>query len=208
MDGNNRWAKKNNFKKEHSYKKGALKLFKLSDYVFKNYRTSYISAFALSKNNLKRSSTFVKIFRNTCLHFINEFPKYHFEYKVNFIGDLKFFDKKIIENIKEIENFNKNSKFNLNIFLNYSGRQDIKNAASKSKKNGLSGFNSLLMTNNFPDPDFLFRSGGYQRISDFMLYQISFTELFFSNKLWPDISFKDIDDLYFKYSKIERKFGI
>lgn len=208
MDGNNRWAKKNNFTKEYSYKKGATKLFKLSNYIFKNYQTPYVSAFALSNNNLNRSKSFINIFKKICIYFTEEFPKYNYEYKINFIGNLKFLNKKLINSLKEIESFNKNSKYVLNIFLNYSGRQDIKEAASKTNKMIINNFESLLMTKNIPDPDFIFRSGGYQRISDFMLYQISFTELYFSNKLWPDVSSKDIDILFNKFSKTERKFGI
>ena len=208
MDGNNRWAKKNNFSKENSYKKGAMKLFKLSDFIFKNYKTMYISAFALSNSNLKRSASFLKIFTEICNFFIKEFDKYKFEYKINFIGDLTFLSKKIINDLRDIENSNKSSKYCLNIFLNYSGRNDIKEASIKLNGNIKSNLDKYLMTKNLPDPDILFRSGGYQRISDFMLYQISFTELYFSNKLWPDITCKDISNLYVKYSKTERKFGI
>ena len=78
---------------------------------------------------------------------------------------------------------------------------------SKSKKHNIKNFEKFLLTSSIPDPDILIRSGGYKRLSDFMLYQVSFTELFFSNKLWPDIKKIDIKRYIDKFYKIDRKFG-
>ena len=95
------------------------------------------------------------------------------------------------------------------IFLNYSGQLDILRAAQKYNYKYLNKnkFHKLLTTNSFNSPDILIRTGGYRRLSDFFLYQISFTELFFLKKLWPDFSTKDLDKIINEYNSIERKFG-
>ena len=96
------------------------------------------------------------------------------------------------------------------IYLNYSGRDDIHNAFFSLKKYKINNFKNIqnfLLTAKIPEPDLLIRSGGFKRLSDFMLYQISFTELFFSNKLWPDINTTDIKKYINKFNKIDRKFG-
>ena len=107
-----------------------------------------------------------------------------------------------IDRHNNIEKFDKK----LVIFLNYSGQTDIENASKKIKK--FNNFKKNLSTNHLPNPDILIRTGGFSRISDFMLYQLAFTELFFLNKLWPDISKSDIAKIMKRYSKIDRKFGL
>ena len=100
------------------------------------------------------------------------------------------------------------------IYINYSGKDDIIKSCNdfyklNSNKNITDNIiKKNLYSKNIPDPDVLIRTGGYQRISDFMLYQISFTELMFSKKLWPDFSNSDVDKLIDKFYKIERKFGL
>ena len=89
--------------------------------------------------------------------------------------------------------------------MNYGGREDIQQASysCKQKKN----FKNYLLTKNLPDPDLLIRTGGFKRISNFMLYQIAFTELYFLNKLWPDFNKTDLKKIISNYYKIDRKFG-
>ena len=100
------------------------------------------------------------------------------------------------------------------IYINYSGKDDIIRSCNdfyhlnSNKQITDKIFKKNLYSKNIPDPDVLIRTGGYQRISDFMLYQISFTELMFTKKLWPDLSNKDVDKFIDKYYKIERKFGL
>ena len=133
-----------------------------------------------------------------------------FEFNIKFIGDLNFLPKKILLRLKKFENFNKKNRKKLLIYLNYSGKEDIYNASlslKSLKKNNLKNFENFLSTNKIPDPDMLIRSGGYKRLSNFLLYQVSFTELFFSNKLWPDINKTDIKKYINQFYKIDRKFG-
>ena len=212
MDGNNRWSKKKNFNLSKGYTSGAYKLIKIANHIFKNYDVRYISAFALSKNNLNRSKIIISTIKKVLLDFLNKHEEnYNFDFKIKFIGDLNFLSKKIIDKIKLIENINISSKNNLIIFINYSGQSDITNSITSlnkfSKINELS-FSKILNTKNLPNPDLLIRTGGFQRLSNFMLYQLAFTELYFTKKLWPELSNTDLDKYIKNYHRIDRKFGL
>ena len=204
MDGNNRWAKKKSINKFNAYKKGSEKLIKLSSFIFNKYGVENISAFALSSNNLKRSNYIINTIKKVLDTSLSELENYKINFNIRIIGNFNFLDKETINKILKINN---NSLFNKNlyIFLNYGGREDIHQASIKMKKSN--HFPDNLLTKNIPDPDILIRSGGYSRLSNFMLYQISFTELFFIKKLWPDITNKDIVKIIEKYHLIDRKFG-
>ena len=211
MDGNNRWSQKNNTTKTLSYKKGVNKILTLSKFIFTEYKVPYVSAFALSSHNLNRSKNFISIIINTIKQFLIEYDKFDIDYKIKFIGDLSFInDSKIIADLKKIETNNSVSKFTLIVFINYSGTTELNNAAKLISKIKYKDFNlrSCLMTSDLPDPDILIRSGGFSRISDFMLYQLSFTELFFIKKLWPDFKKNDLKKIINNFLKLERKFGI
>ena len=211
MDGNNRWSKKNNLNKFNGYKAGVKSLLKIADYLFNNKNISYISAFALSKNNLKRPKSFIKILKNILIDFLNNETKLQSSknYNIRFIGDRNFLSKEIKSKIEYIENEKNNSKNYLIIYLNYSGKQDIINAAKKFKfsKSTKQSFSKFLATSKFPDPEILIRTGGYKRISDFLIFQLTFTEFFFTKKLWPDLKINDVLRILNKYYLIERKFG-
>ena len=212
MDGNNRWSIKNSKTKFDAYSKGAQKLISISEYIFKNSNVRYISAFALSNNNLYRAKSIINILKNILSDYLDDeknISKLNFQ--IIFFGDLSFLGKKLNDKIKKLEKFKKNKKKKLLIFLNYSGRKDIKmqyNQRNIISDNQNNSFNKNLATNNIPDPEILIRTGGYQRISDFMLYQIAFTELFFLKKLWPDISNNDVKKIIFNFKLIKRKFGL
>ena len=215
MDGNNRWSKKNDKKPFDAYSSGAKRLLALSKHIFDNYDIYYISAFALSKKNLKRSTTIIKTLRRVLEYFLNDQKNLsQRNFQITFKGDFSFLDKKTINKIHLLENDNPISKKNLIIYINYSGKDDIIRSCNdfyqlnSNKQITDKIFKKNLYSKNIPDPDVLIRTGGYQRISDFMLYQISFTELMFTKKLWPDLSNKDVDKFIDKYYKIERKFGL
>ena len=212
MDGNNRWSIKNSKTKFDAYSKGAQKLISISEYIFKNSNVRYISAFALSNNNLYRAKSIINILKNILSDYLDDEKNIsRLNFQIIFFGDLSFLGKKLNDKIKKLEKFKKNRKKKLLIFLNYSGRKDIKmqytqrNIISNYENNS---FNKNLATNNIPDPEILIRTGGYQRISDFMLYQIAFTELFFLKKLWPDISNNDVKKIISNFKLIKRKFGL
>ena len=206
MDGNRRWSKKNNVSKIESYQKGALKILSLSNYIFNNYNILLISAFALSFHNFKRPKSTTKILINVFQYFIETFESSRFNFKIKILGDLNFLDKEMLIRINKLQNKNNDALNTLILFVNYSGKKDIENAALNCKKNDL--FNKYLSTKFLPDPDILVRTGGYKRISDFLLYQLSFTELFFLDKLWPDITYRDIRKIINNFIKIDRNFGV
>lgn len=209
MDGNNRYSKKNNIKLFDSYKLGAEKLLKISKNLFENYKVNTVSAFGLSNNNTKRSKILINTLKNVFDHFLDrdDFKEYPFE--IIFKGDLNFFPKKTLDKIRRFNQKSITSKKKLIIYLNYSGQIDIiKAAINYNYKNiDLVKFKKLLTTNISSEPDILIRTGGFSRISDFFLFDLAFTELFFIKKLWPEITIGDLNKIISKYIKIERKFG-
>ena len=211
MDGNNRWSKKNKISKYVSYQKGAKKLIEMTNFIFDKYDINYVSAFALSKHNFKRGSMLIDIIKNVLIDFLDSTNDIqNLKYRIKFIGNLSFLPKKIITKLNNIEKNNSKFKKNLIIYLNYSGKDDIFNSLKSLQSLKIinkNKINSYLSSSGIPDPDILIRTGGFKRISDFMLYQISFTELFFKNKLWPDISKNDIKKIIEQFNRIDRKFG-
>ncbi len=211
MDGNNRWSIKNNHNKYFSYKKGALNLINLTNFIFKNFDSKYVSAFALSKYNLHRSKNLITILKKLLSEFLDNMIENseNINFNIKFIGEKNFLNSKILNKITELESLKKNSDKFLIIFLNYSGKDDIKSASRKYNiKIKNSKFENFLSTKNIPDPDILVRTGGFRRLSDFMIYQSSFTELFFTKKLWPDLRNNDLSRIFYKYLNTERKFGL
>jgi len=212
MDGNNRWSKNKNINKFQSYSKGAKNLIELSNKIFEKTEVKYITAFALSSSNLKRSKNII----DTILKILNINLDQALEKKMNFSisirGNLSFLNSKIKKKIELLENKNSLNSKKLIILMNFSGRQDVIDTIYKiklSKKSiNIKNFYLNSILSDIPDPDLLIRSGGYQRISDFLLFNISFTELFFTKKLWPDLNYNDIQRIITKYNKIERKFGL
>ena len=209
MDGNNRYSKKNNIKLFDSYKLGAKKLLKISKNLFENYKVNTVSAFGLSNNNTKRSKILVDTLKNVFDHFLDRDDFKEYPYKIIFKGDLSFFPKNTIDKIRRFDQNSITSKKKLVIYLNYSGQIDIIKAAINYNYKNIDfvKFKKLLTTNISSEPDILIRTGGFSRISDFFLFDLAFTELFFIKKLWPEISIGDLNKIISKYMKIERKFG-
>ena len=213
MDGNNRWSNKNNIKLYDSYIRGSKKLLSISNYIFSNYEINYITSFALSKNNLKRPTEKIKTLINVLEYFIddkNNLNQYRFNISIK--GNLSFLNKKLKKRITEFNSKPQNYSKSLIILLNYSGQDEILDTIKKliksEKKINQYNFEKNLLLNNIPYPEILIRTGGYNRISNFMLYQLAFTDFFFTKKLWPDISNKDIKKFIDDFRKIDRKFGV
>jgi undecaprenyl diphosphate synthase len=210
MDGNNRWSKKKHLNLFNSYYEGGLNLLKISKFVFSNYQINYISAFALSKNNLNRPKYVISTIKKVLDKVLHQLDQNKIDFNIKFIGDLSFLDNKVLKKISEIQNLNSESNNKLIIFLNYSGRVDIENAfkINVNLRNKSSNISNLLSTRDIPDPDLLIRTGGYQRISNFLLYELAFTELIFTKTLWPDLKTSIIKKYIQKFNNTERKFGI
>jgi undecaprenyl diphosphate synthase len=212
MDGNNRWRKSKKFNEFDGYKKGADKLLKITEYIFKTYNTSHVSAFALSANNLKRSKSHISSLISVLDYFLDNNKFQNLNFNINFYGNVNFLNKKLISKIYNLANQKKNFKYNLNIFINYGGQEDIIQALNRmieyKEKFNKSNLEKYLYTKNLPNPDLIIRTGGFQRLSNFFLFQAAFSEIFFLKKLWPDITPLDVNKIINTYSKIDRKFGL
>ena len=213
MDGNYRWSKKNRIDQLESYIKGSKKLLEVSEYIFSNFETKYITAFALSKNNLKRTDEKINILKSVIKYFLDDLDSLSkFNFKISIKGNLSFLEKKIINKINDLNSRNYTYKKNLIILVNYSGQDDILKSITKITKLKLKpnriNFEKNLFLGSIPYPDLLIRTGGYQRISNFMLYQLSFTDFFFLKKLWPDLKKSDVKNIINNFKKINRKFGL
>ena len=213
MDGNHRWSEKNRIDPFDGYIKGSKKLLEISNYIFDNFDTQYITAFALSKNNLKRTGKKIKILKSVIRYFLEDLDSLSkFKFKISIKGNLGFLEKGLINKINDLNSRNFRYKKNLIILVNYSGQDDILNSIKKISKLKLkpnrANFEKNLFLSSLPYPDLLIRTGGHQRISNFMLYQLSFTDFVFLKKMWPDLKKIDVKNIIDNYKKINRNFGL
>jgi len=214
MDGNGRWANKKNKPRKYGHLEGTKNIKKLIPYFIKK-EIPYLTLFAFSLDNWSRPKS-----ETSYLFFLFEdFLKKNLNFllgsnvKIKFVGERIGLSKKIKILIKKIENLTQKKKaLTLIVALNYSSKQELVNAfkkiiKNKQKKISTKIVENFLYTKNIPDPDILVRTGAQRRISNFLLWQISYTEIFFINKLWPDFNTSDLNKIILKYKKIKRNFG-
>lgn len=214
MDGNGRWASLRNLPRIQGHREGVKAVKKVVEYAYKN-GIKTLSLFAFSTENWKRPSDEVMFLMNLFKDTIDR----EFDELIDKGIKIKFLSRKdelpnfVIERMNRAEEKSKdNEKMNLLIALNYGGRYDIVQAVNEIIKKGLKKvdeetFGKFLLTYPFKDPDLLIRTSGEMRISNFFLYQISYTELYFTEKLWPDFDEKDFEEAVITYSRRKRKFG-
>ena len=211
MDGNGTWSKKNNLNRKEGHQAGVKTAKKIIGYSQEN-GIKNITLFALSNENLSRSKLELKnLFDIFFYSFTNE-KNYLIEnkIKIKFIGNLKKLIKKVRDNALILEKeTKKHKKLNLFIALNYGGKQDIKQASKKLATSNKKNINleSFLYSKDLPEVDLLIRTGGYRRLSNFILWQISYAELYFTNILWPSFDKKQFLKAIDWYRTINRKFG-
>ena len=216
LDGNKRWAKKNNYSYLNGYTKGFENIRNLVNYCL-NKKISNLTIFALSSENFKRSSVSI-IYDIIYDNFSKTFADLIKDkgVKIKIFGSRKNLPKKILEIFHTIETESNNNKnLNLNIAFNYGFKNEIKNILKKIHENKINiNFNDEKQINNLfnlgslPDPDILIRTGGYKRLSNFIMYNLTYTELFFIETLWPDFSEREFDSIIRQYLKIDRKYGL
>lgn len=217
IDGNRRWARKRNLSSFLGHRKGFENVRKIARYAFKT-GVKYLTIFAFSTENWKRDKKEVdylmKLLKNAfSKKYVEELMEN--EVKVNFIGQIKRLPKELQQKIKEVEDLTKkNEKYVLNIALSYGGRADIVEAVKKIIKKRIDVekideelFSKFLWTKGMPDPDLVIRTGGEQRISNFLIWQMAYSELYFSKKFWPEFSKEDLDEAFLDYAKRQRRFG-
>lgn len=214
MDGNGRWAQLRNLPRIQGHKEGVKAVRKAVEYAY-NKGIKTLSLFAFSTENWKRPSDEVmflmNLFKETIDREFNELIEKGI--RIKFLSRKDELPDFVVERmLKAEENSKNNSKMNLLIALNYGGRYDIVQAVNQIIKKGVEKvdeetFGKFLLTYPFKDPDLLIRTSGEMRISNFFLYQISYTELYFTEKLWPDFDEVDFEDAIITYSRRKRKFG-
>ena len=210
MDGNGRWGKKKKRGRNFGHFKGVETIKKIVN-ISKIFKIPIITFYVFSQENWKRPKSEIKfLFRLIETYFKKEIENVHSEgVKINIFGNIT----KLPSNLKKILNkcialTKNNKKIIVNLAINYSSRNEILLAAKKSKKKiNLRNFENNLFFKNLPDPEILIRTGGKQRLSNFMLWQLAYTELFFLRKLWPDFTPADLKKILVKYKMIKRNFG-
>ena len=212
MDGNGRWGLKHKNSRNAGHKAGLRTVEKIIKETIKN-KIGYLTLYAFSTENWKRPKKEVNylfnLLENFLINRIEELSKQNIKLKI--IGVKKFSNKlnKIITNSEK--KTSKNNKLQINLALNYGSKFELISAFKKLSKNNESinetNFEKYLQTKNIPDPDLIIRTGNTNRLSNFLLWQLAYSEIFFEKKLWPDFSIKDYNRIIKSFKKIKRNFG-
>ena len=213
MDGNGRWALQKGKSRNYGHQCGLKAIEKIVDYSIKK-KISYLTLFTFSSENWKRPKKEVNFlfkllenyFKKNLLKVIRN------GIKVKIIGNKPKLASNLKKIIKIAENkTRKNKKISVQLALNYGSKQEIINSMKivnkKKQKITIKNFEKNLYTSGFPDPDILIRTGGQRRLSNFLLWQIAYTEIFFVKKMWPDFNNNDFQKILNKFKKIKRNFG-
>ncbi len=218
MDGNGRWAKNRNEKRIQGHIK-AKKSVKEAIELCIEKKINFLTLFAFSTENWNRPKLEVKALMNLLNVVIKDELKNLNDKNIKFstIGEISNLPKKTIDSInKASAETEKNTGLNLILAINYSGKWDIINATKKilksKKKIDLNNFNEnifekYLSTFNIPDPELIIRTSGEIRISNFYLWQAAYSELYFTDILWPDFDKKELNNAIFEFKKRNRRFG-
>ncbi len=213
MDGNGRWGIKKKNSRNYGHKKG-LETVEQIITAATNKKIKYLTLFVFSTENWKRPVKEINYLLNLLDNYINKEINNLIErnIKIKVIGNIKPFPKLLKKKIRNIENITKdNKKIQVNMALNYGSRQEIISAINKIKKNtkiiNENNINKYLYTSGIPEPDILIRTGNTNRISNFLIWQLIYTEIFFLKKMWPDFNKNDFNKIINQFSKINRKYG-
>ncbi len=214
MDGNGRWATKRGLPRNFGHKAGIKAIERTIDACLK-YKIKYLTFFAFSTENWKRNQEEIDGIFQLLRDYLKENPNY-FTQKgvcVKHIGDLKPFPKDLKNQLVKTENeTEKNKNLVVTFALNYGGRDEIVRAVNKVLKSDKKEINYKELEKNFdtnflPDPELVIRTSGENRLSNFMLLQMAYSELYFPKVLWPDFDEKELLKALKVFSKRERRFG-
>ena len=212
MDGNGRWGLKNKNSRNAGHEAGLNVVEKIIKESIKN-EIKYLTLFAFSTENWKRPKKEIKFLFNLLENFlVNKIEYLHKQnIKLKIIGAKNFSSKlnKLLN--KSEKKTSKNNKLQINLALNYGSKSELINAFKNLKKNkdiiNEKNLTKYLHTKNIPDPDILIRTGNTKRLSNFLLWQIAYSEIFFVKKLWPDFNQKDFYRIIKKFKLIKRNYG-
>lgn len=213
MDGNGRWAKEKSLPRLQGHIAGVNTVRRVTEYCTE-FNIRYLTLYAFSRENWDRPKEEVEglmsIFSKVIKEEIKELKKNRI--RVRFLGKLEELPPNVKKSAQWIQEQTKNSnRLELILAFNYSGRSEIIEATNRAIKKGKKvteeTFRNLLFLPDVPDPDLFIRTSGELRISNFLLYQIAYTELFFTDKLWPEFNKSDFIQALRSYQKRERRFG-
>jgi len=213
MDGNGRWGINNKGSRNLGHKEGLKTVEKIIEQTIV-YKIKYLTLYTFSTENWKRPQKEISFLFNLLevflLNKLEDLIKNGIKLKI--IGNKKKFNKKLQNIIKNSEKKTlENNKLQINLALNYGAKDEILQAVRKlnksSKKITENNIDDNLFTRGIPDPDLLIRTGNTKRLSNFLLWQMSYTEIFFEKKLWPDFKKTDYKRIIKKFKFLKRNFG-
>jgi len=214
MDGNGRWAKRRGLPRYEGHREGAKSLEKIIKFA-SEIGIDWLSVFAFSTENWKRPQEEVEVIMSLLVEYINtkidDLNKLNI--RLRFMGRRDNLSKKLLESIEKGEKeTEKNDGMNFIVALNYSGKAEIIDAVNKIIKTGKQNitteeFNKYLYIPEMPEPDLLIRTSGEYRISNYMLWELAYTELYFTEVLWPDFNEEELLKALYSYQSRERRFG-
>lgn len=220
MDGNGRWAQKRNLPRSAGHKKGAETLQEIVKGA-SEMGIKYMTVYAFSTENWKRDKEEVDYLMDLLRQYLkNELKEINEQGgKILFIGERNMLDKDIVAQMENIEKqTSNNDKFTFVVALSYGSRAEIISSVKKISSLVANGdmsvedidencFSSMLYTHNIPDPDLVIRTSGEQRISNYLLWQIAYSELFFTKTLWPDFTMAELKEIVNDFNSRERRYG-
>jgi undecaprenyl diphosphate synthase len=213
MDGNGRWGVKNKRSRNLGHKAGLVTAEKIIKETVQK-KIKFLTLYAFSTENWKRPKREVQFLFNLLEEFLitktKQLNKQDLKFSV--IGSRKNFSKKLLKILSNSETSTKNNKsLQINLALNYGFKSELINAMNIMKKNNIlfneSNITKHLYTKNVPDPDLLIRTGNTNRLSNFLLWQLAYSEIYFVKKLWPDFSTKDYNKILNNFRNLKRNFG-
>ncbi len=213
MDGNGRWGLKKKNSRNYGHTKGVEVVERIIEEAIKN-KIKFLTLYAFSTENWKRPEKEIHFLLNLLENYIkkelNRLIKKNIKLKI--IGNIDKFPKSLKKKLKDVEKLSKeNNLIQINIALNYGSKEEIIKSVKKllklSKTVNEKNISQNLYTRNIPDPEILIRTGNTNRLSNFLLWQSSYTEIFFISKLWPDFTKKDFSKIINNFSKVRRNFG-
>ena len=212
MDGNGRWGLKNKKSRNAGHRAGLNTVEKVINETVKN-KIKFLTLFAFSTENWKRPKKEIDYLFNLLESFLkNKIDEFHKKnIKLVILGNKKF-SLKLNKLLKLSENKTKKNKLlQINLALNYGSKKELVDAFKKLKKSkkkiNEKNIDKFLQTRDVPDPEILIRTGNTQRLSNFLLWQIAYSEIFFEKKYWPDFNEKDYNRIIAKYKSLKRNFG-
>jgi len=212
MDGNGRWGLKNKSTRNEGHKAGLKTVEKIIKETIKQ-KINYLTLYAFSTENWNRPRNEINYLFNLLENFLlNKIDELHKQnIKLNIIGAKRFSKKLNKLLVLSEKKTSKNSSLQINLALNYGSKLEILNAIKKINKNKEKltekNLSNNLQTKNIPDPEIMIRTGNTKRLSNFLLWQLAYAEIFFEKKLWPDFNEKDYIRIIKNFKKIKRNFG-